>query len=313
MDKQLTVKQQQVMNLRNLVDNKYYQDQFRNALGANAGTFATSVMEVITSDSKLVQCDPKLLMPEVVKAATLKLPLNKQLGYAYLVPFNNKDDKTGQYVMTPTLVLGYKGYVQLAIRSGQYKYINADVVYEGEYCGYDKLTGSLNMNGERTSNKIIGYFAYFRLLNGFERTLYLSLEEMAKYALRYSPTLRGKNAPTVKGLMEIAQKQADSGVAGQGVGWKADFNSMAQKTVLRRLLGKYGYLSIEMQNVYSDEVKAESAAMEARDAANNNEGKMEVNIEEAQSVVDVQQDDVHSTVVEVEEAQPMSEGEASPI
>lgn len=283
---QLSQKKLQVQSLRELVDNKYYKEQFTNALGANSGTFATSIMEVITSDDKLIQCNANKLMQEAVKAASLKLPLNKQLGYAYLVPFNNYNKSTQSYEMVPTLVLGYKGYVQLAIRSGQYKYINADIVYEGEYCGYDKLTGSLDMNGERKSSKVVGYFAYFRLLNGFERTLYIGLEDMAKYALRYSPTLKGKNAPSVDELIKLAQEQADNGVAANGVGWKADFNSMAQKTVLRRLLGKYGYLSIEMQNAYAGEVQAESTAMEARDGANDNAGKAEINIEET-AVIEV--------------------------
>lgn len=293
---QLSQKGLMVQSLKKLADGKFYKDQFTNALGANSGTFATSVMEVITNDDKLIQCNANKLMQEAVKAASLKLPLNKQLGYAYLVPFNNYNKSTKSYEMVPTLVLGYKGYVQLAIRSGQYKYINADIVYEGEYCGYDKLTGSLDMNGERKSSKVVGYFAYFRLLNGFERTLYIGLEDMAKYALRYSPTLKGQYAPSVDDLMKLAQEQADNGVAANGVGWKADFNSMAQKTVLRRLLGKYGYLSIEMQNAYAGEVQAESTAMEARDNANENTSKAEVDIED-------------TNVIEVNEAT----GEASPL
>lgn len=275
-----TSKKQQIQSLKNLVDNTYYKEQFQNALGANAGTFATSIMEVITNDDKLVQCNANKLMQEAVKAASLKLPLSKQLGYAYLVPFNNFNKSANSYEMVPTLVLGYKGYVQLAIRSGQYKYINADVVYEGEYRGFDKLTGALDMGGQRKSDKVVGYFAYFQLLNGFERTMFMTIDEMAKYALRYSPTLKGKNAPSVEELTKMAQQQADAGVAGNGVGWKADFNSMAQKTVLRRLLGKYGYLSIEMQNAYAGEVQAESAAMEARNEANTEE-KVEVKIEDA--------------------------------
>ncbi len=292
-------KAQQVRSLKNLVDGTYYQEQFKNALGKNAGTFATSIMEVITNDDKLVQCNPNKLMQEAVKAASLKLPLSKQLGYAYLVPFNNKNKSTGQYELVPTLVLGYKGYVQLAIRSGQYKHINADIVYEGEYCGYDKLTGSLDMGGERKSNTVVGYFAYFRLLNGFERTLYIGLEDMAKYALRYSPTLKGSAkypAPSVEELMNLAQEQADNGVASNGVGWKADFNSMAQKTVLRRLLSKYGYLSIEMQNAYTEEIASESA-MNERNEANDNSGK---------NVVVLDESDVRITpqTAEVAEEQP---------
>ena len=254
-------KQLAIASVKNLVENGYYQQQMKRALGDNAGSFATSIMEVVTNDSALLQCDPSALMQEAMKAASLKLPVNKQLGYAYLLPF--RDNKKG--IMVPTLIIGYKGYIQLAIRSGIYKSINADIVYEGELQGYDKLSGLVSLDGERKSDKVVGYFAYFDI-NGFKKTWYMTLEEMAKYAVRYAPTMRGKD---YKNLMEMAQKQSDAGVAGNGVGWNADFNSMACKTVLRRLLGKYGYLSPEMQQAYINEVDAEARAMGQRDEMNN--------------------------------------------
>lgn len=304
-----TEKQIAVSGLKKLVDTPYYQQQFKNALGANAGTFATSIMEVVTSDDKLLSCSAASLMQEAVKAASLKLPINKQLGYAYLVPFNNKDKVTGQYKMTPTLVIGYKGYLQLAIRSGQYREINAGIVYEGEMIGQNKLTGLIDLTGNRISDKIEGYFAYFELLNGFRKTLYMPLDEMIKYALRFSPTLRGKYAPSEDALKDIAQSQASNG-SGNGVGWQADFNAMAQKTVLRRLLGKYGYLSIEMQTAYAQEVQAESAARETRDEANN------ATMQE-RDIRDADAEEVTTTRVAPEHVQPQSdtrtEHEASPI
>lgn len=250
-----------VASIKNVVESGYYQQQLKSALGTNAGSFATSIMEVVTNDNALLQCEPKSLMQEAMKAASLKLPVNKQLGYAYLLPF--RDNKKG--IMVPTLIIGYKGYIQLAIRTGVYKSINADIVYEGELQGYDKLSGLVSLDGERKSDKVVGYFAYFDI-NGFKKTLYMTLEEMAKYAVRYAPTMRGKD---YKNLMEIAQKQSNAGVAGNGVGWNADFNSMACKTVLRRLLGKYGYLSPEMQQAYINEVDAEARAMGQRDEMNN--------------------------------------------
>lgn len=213
------------------------------ALKENAGTFNTSLMELITSDQKLMQCNPTMLMAEAVKAASLKLPLNKQLGYAYLLPFGT----------TPTLVIGFRGYLQLAMRTGQYRNINADVVYDGELEHKNKLTGAISLDGEKKSETVIGYFAHFETINGFTKTLYMSLEEMASYALTYSPSYKNsKQKPTAQQLMDQAQKQAQNGPDG-GVGWWANFNAMAIKTVLRRLLSKYGYLSIEMQTALSSD------------------------------------------------------------
>ena len=146
-------KKDQVSAFKNLLECKYYQEQLKNVLKENSGTFATSVMEAVTSNDSLLACDPKKIMGEVVKAAGMKLPVNKQLGYCYILPFKNHG------VPTPTLIVGYKGYIQLAMRTGQYRNINADIVYEGEYKGYDKVTGRLDLSGERTSNKVIGYFS----------------------------------------------------------------------------------------------------------------------------------------------------------
>lgn len=224
-----------VSNFKAVLDCSYYQEQLKNVMKENAGTFAASLMELVTSDDKLLACDARLLMAEAIKAASLHLPINKQLGYAYIVPYGN----------TPTMIVGYKGLYQLAIRSGLYKNINADVVYEGEYQGYDKISGELHLDGEKTSNKIVGYFAFLELTNGFRKMMYMSLDDMCSYAKKYSATLRNCKM-TNQQLAEMAQKQAESG-PGNTVGWYGNFNDMATKTVLRRLLSKYGYLSIEMQ------------------------------------------------------------------
>lgn len=283
-------KQLAIASVKNLVENGYYQQQMKRALGDNAGSFATSIMEVVTNDSALLQCDPSALMQEAMKAASLKLPVNKQLGYAYLVPF--RDNKKG--IMVPTLIIGYKGYIQLAIRSGVYKRLNADIVYEGELQDYDKLSGLVSLDGKRKSDKVVGYFAYFDI-NGFKKTWYMTLEEMAKYAVRYAPTMRGKD---YKNLMEMAQKQSDAGVAGNGVGWSADFNSMARKTVLRRLLGMYGYLSPEMQQAYINEVDAEARAMGQRDEMNNAD-KQTIDLQDADAT-----EVVDTTTGEVKQEEP---------
>lgn len=233
--KQPSQKALAVKNFKAVLDNSYYQEQLKNVMKENAGTFAASLLELVTSDEKLLACDGRLLMAEAMKAASLHLPLNKQLGYAYIVPYGN----------TPTMIIGYKGLYQLAIRSGLYKNINADVVYEGEYQGYDKISGELHLDGVKSSNKIVGYFAFLELTNGFRKMMYMSLDDMCSYAKKYSATLRNCKM-TNQQLAEMAQKQAESG-PGNTVGWYGNFNDMATKTVLRRLLSKYGYLSIEMQ------------------------------------------------------------------
>ena len=231
-----------VKNFQAVMNNSYYQTLLQNTLKENKGTFTTSLMELATSDEKLLQCAPNALMAEALKAASLHLPLNKQLGQCYILPFKNHG------VMTPTLVGGTKGYLQLAMRTGKYETINSDVVYEGELKGYDKVTGNLDLSGVRTSNVPIGYFAYMKMKNGFSKLLYMSLDEVCLYAKQYSPTVKFSEKATPATLKELALKQAASGVS-DGVGWYSNFESMALKTVLRRLLSKWGELSIENNDI----------------------------------------------------------------
>ena len=268
--KSLTPTQVGVMNFTKSINSSYVQNQLKQVLGKNAGTFATSLVEVFTNDTQLQKCDQKKVIQEAIKAATLKLPLNKQLGYAYILVFNNWDKASRKSVPTPQIVLGYRGYIQLAMRTGQYKNINADVVYEGEMVGRDKLSGAIDLSGDKISEKVVGYFAHFETVNGFSKTLFMSLGEMAGYALKFSPSFK-RNAeknplPSVDALCDMANDQAVNGPQQGKVGWEGDFNSMAIKTVLRRLLSKYGYLSIEMMSALAED---ESSAVEQRNEENN--------------------------------------------
>ena len=240
--KQPSQKALAVKNFQAVMNNSYYQTLLQNTLKENKGTFTTSLMELTTSDESLLQCNPNALMAEALKAASLHLPLNKQLGQCYILPFKNHG------VLTPTLVVGTKGYLQLAMRTGKYETINSDVVYEGELKGYDKVTGNLDLSGIRTSNVPIGYFAYMKMKNGFSKLLYMSLDEVCLYAKQYSPTVKFKDGVTSETLKNLALKQAASGVS-DGVGWYSNFESMALKTVLRRLLSKWGELSIENNDI----------------------------------------------------------------
>ena len=241
--------------MKSVINAPSVQEQFKNALGDHKDAFVASLIDLFTGDKALQSCKPALVIAEALRAATLKLPLNKALGFAYIIVFNNsvKDDK-GEWhkVPTPTFIPGYKGYIQLAMRTGQYRTINADFVYEGEMRKVSKLTGEIALDGEKKKDaKIIGYFCYFELLNGFNKILYVSIEEMAEYALRYSPSFKGKSKPTAESLI----KEAQSGKVSTEVGWKGNFNDMALKTVIRRLLSKYGYLSVEMQGALSHDIE----------------------------------------------------------
>lgn len=240
--KQPSQKALAVKAFQGVMNNSYYQTLLQNTLQDNKGTFCTSLMELFSSDEKLMQCKPTDLMAEALKAASLHLPLNKQLGQAYILPFKNNKTNT----MVPTLIVGTKGLLQLAMRTGKYETINADTVYEGELRRYDKVTGNLDLSGTRTSNTPVGYFAYFKMKSGLSKLLYMSIDEVCIYAKQYSPTVKfGK--VTAEGLKKIAIEQAEKG-SSEGVGWYSNFESMAIKTVLRRLLSKWGELSIESNN-----------------------------------------------------------------
>jgi len=210
--------------LKNILAAQSVKEQFEAVLKENAGAFVASIIDLYNTDRTLQMCDPKNVVMEALKAASLKLPINKQLGFAWIVPY--RDSKTGQYI--PTFQLGYKGYIQLCMRTGAYRYINADVVYEGELVKQDKLTGEIEIDpSKRISDKKIGYFAFIETLNGFRKTLYMSVEEVTKHAERYSKSY-GRESSV----------------------WATDFDSMALKTCLRLLLSKYGVMSVEMQQAY---------------------------------------------------------------
>ena len=250
------------------------QEQFSNALGAHKDAFVASLIDIFTGDKSLQNCKPQLIIAEALRAATLKLPLNKALGFAYIVVYNNtvkNPDGTFTKVPTPTFIPGYKGYIQLAMRTGHYRTINADYVYEGELRKVNKLSGEIAFDGEKKSDKIVGYFCYFELLNGFNKTLYVSVEDMAAYAKKYAPGI-SKNT-TVEQLIA----KANDGIVSKKIGWEGNFNDMALKTTIRKLLSKYGYLSIEMQNTLSKDEEQDAASR--NDIIDEYANKKEFNID----------------------------------
>lgn len=298
-----------VDQLKKVVNAETVQLQFKNALGDHKDAFVASLIELYTGDKQLQACNPNLVVTQALRAATMRLPLNKALGFAYIVVYNNKDEN-GNKVPTPTFIPGYKGYIQLAMRTGQYRNINADVVYEGELRKVDKLSGAIDFGGDKKSDKVVGYFCYFELLNGFNKTMYMSVEDMAKYAKTYAPTLKFNNKVSVDLLIKLANEEPKTG----SVGWLGNFNDMAIKTVIRRLLSKYGYLSVEMQDAISKDVDSESTALAERNDTIADRGNAKV-IDTESAVyeeVDTATGEVKAGEPQGQPAEPESGEEAGP-
>lgn len=214
--------------LSTLLNSDNVKNRLKEILGERASTFTTSLMQIVKSSEKLSQCEPNSIIGAAMTSATLDLPLNNNIGFAYIIPFNEKQ-KNGGYIQKAQFQLGYKGFIQLAQRSGQFKTLNVTEVKEGEISFFDRMTGDIEFNWfqnptERNKRKTIGYVAYFRLLNGFEKNLFMTIEDLNIHAKKFSKTFKG----------------------GFGL-WKDDFDSMAKKTVLKLLLSKYAPLSVEMR------------------------------------------------------------------
>ena len=259
--KQPSQKALAVKNFQSVMNNSYYQSLLQNTMKENKGAFTTSLMELFTSDPQLMQCDPNALMGEAVKAAGLRLPINKQLGQAYIVVFNNKDKETGKIIPTPTLIIGTKGDINLALRTNKYININKGTVYEGEFMCFDKVTGSLDISGEKISDVPVGYFAYFKQKSGFEKIMYMTIDDVCKFAKTYAPTVKFSKT-TWQELKELAIKQSVEGKGG-GLGWYAGFQDMAEKTVLRQLLSSWGELSVDAEQVINADERP--SAIQQRD------------------------------------------------
>lgn len=198
--------------LKDMLEMPAYKNKFNEMLGKKAAGFMSSIIAVTNNNKYLAKANPATVIGAAAQAAMLDLPINQSLGFAYIVPYGNEAQ----------FQLGYKGYIQLAQRSGQYVDIGAKTVYEGELEYENRLLDKFKF-GERTGDKVIGYLAYFRLTNGFEKMLFMELDEMIAHAKKYSKNYKG-------------------GTDKWGL---TDFNTMAEKTVLKRLLSKYGPLSIE--------------------------------------------------------------------
>ena len=242
-----------VVAFKNYLNSGKVQALLKNRLSSDKmkTDFMSSVIEIVTGSPELQQCDPQSILSESLKAASIHLPLNKALGRCYVVPFKNKG------VLTATMIIGYKGYIQLAKNSGKYRNINADVVYEGQITYTNYLTGEIKIDHAPTSDKVVGFFAYIEELNGFNKTLFMTIEQIAHYAKTYVPYLKFNNKVTEDTIKQKLQHHATHGPE-QGIGWMSDSVTMAKKTCLRQLLTKWGNLSIEEQEAIANDVSYDS-------------------------------------------------------
>lgn len=240
--------------VKGLMDSPTIKKRFEEVLNEKAPQYMSSIVNLVNSDTNLQKCDGMSVIASCMVAATMDLPVDKNLGYAWVVPYGNR----AQFQM------GYKGYIQLALRTGQYKAINVVEIREGELVSWNPLTEEIEVDfSKRESDAVIGYAGYFKLINGFEKTVFWTKEEVNNHANKFSKIVNSKNSV-----------------------WKSNFDAMAKKTVLRNLLSKWGILSIEMQKAYTadenlinkglmDDIENVKANIDDIEENNENEGVIE--------------------------------------
>ena len=214
----------QLMNA--VLDGEKMRARFDELLGKRAPQFISSVVSLVNADENMQKAffqSPMSVIQSALKAATFDLPVDQNLGYAYIVPFKNKG------TMTATFILGWKGMHQLALRTGAYKTINVVDIRQGELKSYNRLTEEVEIDfvddeDTREALPVIGYVGYYRLVNGAEKTIYMTVKQIEQH--------------------ELKNRKGDY----MGKGWRDDFDAMARKTVYRRLIGKWGVMSIDYQS-----------------------------------------------------------------
>lgn len=218
----LSAKQNQVTKatastiMQQMLSSASVQARFSKMLGEETESFMSSVLTVFNDNDLLQKADPRTILAAAATAASLHLPVLPTLGKAYIVPYGG----------SASFQLGYKGCIELAMRTGQMKSIVAVPVYEGEITKWDKFTEEIE-RGEKVSDKVIGYYAAFELLNGFRKATYWTVKEVENHALTYSQ--QSKNAGKLAGV------------------WKTQFDAMARKTVLMSILKTFSPMSVKMQ------------------------------------------------------------------
>lgn len=251
------------MNMDELFKDVDIQARFKLALGNRAESFMANIVSAYNSNDNIKKCTPMSVMATGYQAAAFGFMIGGNLGYAYAVPYKTKKmiDGAKVEVMEAQLQLGYKGIYQLALNTGYYKHINYTDVRDGELVGYDRLTGEYTFNwikdeNERSKLPIAGYLAFFEMLSGFRKMLYMTKAEMEHHASSYSQSYKYDK--------KVTEDWKKSSL------WSNQFDLMALKTVLKQLLTKWGKLSIELQKA----LEVDQAVYEDFDHANylDNEG-----------------------------------------
>lgn len=258
------------MGITEFLNQDSVKNQLQQAVGKNSMRFVSSVVSAVTVNPALQECTNKSILSAALLGESLNLSPSPQLGQYYMVPYENKKEgvKVAQFQM------GYKGYIQLAIRSGQYKKLNVLAVKEGELVRFDPLTEEIEVRliedeEEREQAKTIGYYAMFEYINGFKKALYWSKKKMLSHADRYSQAF-SKDAKKIKTYDFKTKKEvwkekvsfADFEAGNYPKDdewmyssfWYKDFDGMAFKTMLRQLISKWGIMSIEMQRAYEGDM-----------------------------------------------------------
>lgn len=212
-------------SIAQLFDRADVKSRFNKVLGDDSPVFISSLISLVNSSNDMQACTRTSVLAAAMTAATLKLPINPNLGFAYIIPYKRKDKKGKVIEVQAQFQMGYKGYVQLAMRTGKYKALTVNEVYEGEITSFNRFTDAITF-GPATVNKIVGYMAYFKLVNGFEKYVYWTTDKVQAHGQRYSFAYR-------KGYKDCL--------------WITDFDSMAKKTVIKQLISKFGIMSVELQ------------------------------------------------------------------
>ena len=235
--------------VNSMLDKDGMRKRFDELLGKRTPQFVSSIVSMVNADKNLQQAfyeSPMTVIQASLKAAMFDLPIDQSLGYAYIVPFKNYKKDLGAKKMEATFILGWKGMHQLALRTGAYKTINVVDVREGELKSYNRLTEEVKIDfiedeDARDALPIIGYVGYYRLVNGAEKTVYMSTKSIAAHEKKFR-----------KGEF-------------QGKGWRDDWDAMARKTVYRILIGKWGVMSIDYQTRGEGEQLADAIAADIQE------------------------------------------------
>ena len=234
--------------LNTFLDRDGMRKRFDDLLGRRAPQFVSSIVSMVNADKNMQQAffeSPMTVIQAALKAATFDLPIDQSLGYAYIVPFKNYKKELGGKKMEATFILGWKGMHQLALRTGAYKTINVVDIRKGELKSYNRLTEEVEVDfiedeTEREERPVVGYVGYYRLVNGAEKTIYMSKAAIEAHELKF--------------------RKGDY----QGKGWRDDWDAMARKTVYRQLIGKWGVMSIDYQTRDEGKQLADVMADDAR-------------------------------------------------